>query len=214
MNFELARQNMVERQLREGAVMDERTLEVMAELPRERFLPPSHAALAYADIPTPLPCEQRTMTPREEGLLLQAIDLQPHEHILEIGTGSGFLSACMSQLAQQIDSLEIHRELAAQAATTLRELGCNNVTVRTANAWQHHSTVLYDAIVLTGSLPNYTPRFERWVKEGGRIFAVVGQAPVMTAQLICPNADTENGPSIRRLFELELDPLLRTGQLH
>ena len=207
MNLELARHNMVQRQLRGSSVLDARTLDVISELPREDFIPASHRTLAYADIPTPLPCGQHTMTPREEGLLLQALELQPDEHVLEIGTGCGFLSACISRMAAQVDSLEVHQELATPAADALRKFGCDNVSVHTGDVWRYHNSgVHYDALIFTASLPQYTTRFERWLKPGGRLFVVLGSAPVMTAQLRFPG-DAQSLQA-QSLFELNLAPLL------
>ncbi len=206
MTLGLARHNMVQRQLRESSVLDPRTLDVIAAVPREGFIPASHQALAYADIPTPLPCSQHTMTPREEGLVLQALDLQAHEHVLEIGTGCGFLSACMSRMATQVDSLEVHAELAASATAALNTFGCDNVSVHAENVWRHQTGTRYDALVFTASLPRYTTRFERWLKPGGRLFVVIGNAPVMTAQLRLPDAAPD--AQVRPLFELDLAPLL------
>ena len=197
---------MVERQLHACAIHNPRVLEAVTRVPREVFVPGAHQSLAFADCKVPLPCGQHMMTPRNEGLLLQALDLQPGERVLEIGTGSGFLTACMAALGAQVDSLEYYEELAQAASTCLQAQQTSNVQVLTVNAWQPPPAPPYDVVVLTASLAHYNSHFEQWLTDEGRLFAVVGEAPVMQAQLIRQNAP---GQLLgHRLFELELDPLL------
>ncbi len=207
MDTETARRNMVEQQLRGSTVLDPRVLTAFSEVPRERFVPPDYARQAFADTSIPLPCGQHMMAPRNQGLLLQALDLQLGERVLEVGTGSGFLTACMRRLRVRVDSLEIHPELAASAEQALAAHKDPDVSVRAMNAWSFQTRIPYDAIVITASMPDYDPHFEQWLKPSGRLFVVVGHPPVMEACLI-----RQYGPektSRHRLFELELDPLAR-----
>ena len=209
MEIETARRNMVEQQLRGSSVLDPRVLNAFLEVRRENFVPPDHAGQAFADAPISLPCGQRMMSPRNQGLLLQSLDLKPGERVLEVGTGSGFLAACMRQLGTRVDSLEIHPELATAAEQALSTQPGPEVSVRTLNAWSFQAHDRYDAVVITASMPDYDPHFEQWLKPSGRLFVVVGRPPVMEARLI-----RQYGPdqtSCSRLFELELDPLVRPG---
>ena len=209
METETARHNMVEQQLRESSVLDGRVLEAFLNVPRENFVPPECAGQAFADTAIPLPCGQRMMSPRNQGLLLQSLELQPGERVLEIGTGTGFLAACMRHLGARVDSLEIHPELArsAQEALSVREK--LEISVRAINAWSFRTHIRYDAVVMTASMPNYDPHFEQWLKSSGRLFVVVGTPPVMEARLIRQYARGKTAS--KSLFELELDPIAPAG---
>ena len=206
MEPDTARRNMVEQQLRAGAVLDPRVLDALRSVRREDFVPPQYAHLAFAEAAIPLACGQHMLPPRLAGLVLQALDLQPGERVLEIGSGSGFLTACMGRLAGHVDSLEIHAELAeaAMAATARQDTARPSIT--TANAWHLEPEARYDAVVLTASLPQYDPHFEQWLKPGGRLFASVGRRPVMEARMIRLLAP---GRTVHAsLFELDLDPMI------
>ena len=216
MEIETARRNMVARQLRGSSVLDPRVLAAFLDVPRERFVPPGHSGQAFADTTIPLPCGQRMMSPRNQGLVLQSLELQPGEHILEVGTGSGFLTACMRHLGARIDSLEIHPELAEAAEKACFSLKPRGVeaprvsdgagdSIRTMNAWSFRTDIRYDAVVITASMPDYDPHFERWLKPAGRLFVAVGRPPVMEACLIRQYSPGKT--FLKRLFELELDPL-------
>ncbi len=207
MEIETARRNMVEQQLRGSSVLDTRVLNAFLEVNRENFVPPDYAWQAFADTVIPLPCGQHMMSPRNQGLLLQALDLQPGERVLEVGTGSGFLTACMRHLHVRVDSLEIHPELAAAAEDALAARVDPDVSVRAINAWSFQSHIRYDAVVITASMPDYDPHFEQWLKSSGRLFVVVGHPPVMEARLIRQYGSDKT--SCNRLFELELDPIAR-----
>ena len=207
MDPETARRNMVEQQLRGSSVLDPRVRAAFQTIRREDFVPAAHASHAFADTPIPLPCGQHMMSPRNQGLLLQALDLQPGEHVLEIGTGSGFLTACMRHLGARVVSLEIHSELADAASETLSVQQDPDVAVHTADAWSYRPNSCYDVIVLTASMPSYDPHFEQWLKPESRLFAVIGRAPVMQACLVRQYAPGKT--SVKSLFELELDPIIR-----
>ena len=206
MEPDLARRNMVEHQLRAGAVLAPRVLDVLRGVRREDFVPSRHAGLAFAETAIPLACGQRMLPPRLAGLALQALDLQPGEHVLEIGTGSGFLTACMARLAGHVDSMEIHAELADAARAALGTQAAAQPAVTTANAWHAEPEARYDAVVLTASLPAYDPHFEQWLKPGGRLFAAVGCRPVMEARMIRLLAPGQT--TYASLFELDLDAMI------
>ena len=209
MELATARRNMIERQLRPAPVADERVLAAFDAVPREAFAPAAQRALAYADLELPLPCGQRMMTPRVEALLLQALAPRPGERVLEVGAGSGFLAACMAALGARVDALELHAELAAAARAALAAQAVDAVTVHHADAWDWQPETSYDAVALTGSLPAYEPRFERWLEPPGRLFAIVGAPPVAEARLVRCYAPGQR--AVRSLFELPARPLARPG---
>ena len=173
---------MVRSQVRCWSVLDERVLAVFRDLPREDFVPEQHRALAYADLALPLPGGQEMMTPSVEGRILQALDLKPADRVLEVGTGSGWLAACLAQMAGEVTSLEISPELHAGAKEKLAAR--ENVTAICADAFDWRPEGAYDAVVLTGSMPQYNDRFEQWLAGGGRLFCITGRQPIMEALLI------------------------------
>jgi protein-L-isoaspartate(D-aspartate) O-methyltransferase len=197
-----AQQQMIAQQVRTWSVFDTRTLEVMGKVPRERFAPAAWASLACADCALPLGLGKHMLTPMMAGRILQAVAVRAGDQVLEVGTGSGYLSACMANMGGQVQSLEIHTELAARARDNLRAAGCSSVEVTCADGLGLVSETAYDVIVLTGSLPVYQPRFERALKFGGRLFVVVGTGPVMQARLVRRAGPTEFLSAI--VFETEL----------
>ena len=206
----LARRQMVDQQVRTWDVLEEAVLEVMQRVPREAFVPPAYRQLAYADTAIPLGHEQHMLRPMIDGRVLQALRLQPTDTVLEIGTGSGFLAACMGGLAENIHSVEIYPDLACNAANSLRRAGCSNVRVEASDGFSLVAEPCYDAIALTGSLPVYDARFEKALRPGGRLFAVVGWGPAMTAHLI---TRTNAGDVLREnLFETQIDPLIHAAE--
>lgn len=209
MELATARRNMIERQLRPAPVASERVLAAFATVPREAFAPAALRARAYADLELPLPCGQRMMTPRVEGLLLQALEPRPGERVAEVGAGSGFLAACMAALGARVDTLELHAELADAARAALAAQGIDAATVHRADAWDWRPAEPCDAVVLTGSLPDYDPRFEDWLAAGGRLFAIVGAPPVAEARLVRCHAPGQR--AVQSLFELPARPLERPG---
>jgi protein-L-isoaspartate(D-aspartate) O-methyltransferase len=206
MDFAAARLQMTDQQVRAAAVLDPRVLAVLAQVPREEFVPPGYRDLACADLAIPLPCGQHMLTPTLVGQFLQTLDLAADDAVLEIGTGSGFVSACLASLAASVRSLEIHAPLAEAARGRLRALGYPAVEVQTADATGITPTPLYDAVLLTASLPLYDERYESWLKVGGRLMVVVGEPPAMEALLVRRAAD---GRCLRQgLFETCLDALI------
>ena len=176
------RERMIRSQVRCWSVLDERVLAVFRDLRREDFVPGQYRAMAYADLALPLPGGQEMMTPSVEGRILQALDLKAGDRVLEVGTGSGWLAACLAQMAGEVDSLEISPELHAGAAEKLAPLA--NVNTICADAFDWKPETAYDAIVLTGSMPQYDDRFEQWLEKGGRLFCIVGRQPIMEALLV------------------------------
>lgn len=201
-NYSHAREMMVEQQVRPWEVLDIRVLDVLARLPREAFVAESHRALAYADVELPLGHGQKMMKPVVEGRMLQALDLQPGDEVLEIGTGSGYISACLGQLAREVLSLEIQPELAERARQNLdaAKLG-SNVRIEVADALDWQTQRHFDAICVTGAVDTVPTQFLKLLRPGGRLFVITGTSPVMEATLV--NADG----SIKSLFETDIDYL-------
>jgi protein-L-isoaspartate(D-aspartate) O-methyltransferase len=205
-----ARRQMIEQQVRAWEVLDLKVLAAMERVPREEFTPPAYRDLAFADMNVPLGHGQSMLAPKLEGRILQALELQPDDAVLEIGTGSGYFAACLGALVRAVKSIEIHPDLAATARASLDRTNVHNVTVEAADVFRYLDPTRYDAVVLTGSLPMYDARFEQWLAVGGRLFVVVGQGPVMEAlRVTC----TGSGEWLREsLFETAMDPLVHAVQ--
>jgi protein-L-isoaspartate(D-aspartate) O-methyltransferase len=204
------REQMIEQQVRAWDVLDAHVLTVMREVPRELFVPAAHGYLAFADVEVPLGCGQHMLRPSVAGRLLQALLPAATEPVLEIGTGTGFLTACLRAMAARVRSLEVYAELARAARSNLAALGMRDVEVVDADAWSFESGARYGAIALTGSLPLYDARFERMLSVGGRLFVVVGEAPVMEARLVRRTA--EEAWVTQSLFETVIDPLVNAAR--
>lgn len=204
---EAAREQMIHQQVRAWDVLDERVLEVLAKVPRERFVPEAYRELAFADASIPLPHGERMLAPKVAGRILQALQVAPDESVLEIGTGSGFLTACLALQCGAVRSLELHADLADAARTRLASLGLGHAEVVTADAFAAGTLGggSYDVIAVTGSLPLYDRRFEQRLAPGGRMFVVVGEAPVMEARLVRRTGESEW--MAESLFETVLPPL-------
>jgi len=205
-----AREQMIEQQVRAWEVLDERVLDVMRKVPRELFVPPEQRYRAYADAEVPLPGGQNMLRPSVVGRLLQALLPAAAERVLEIGTGTGFVTACLRAMATQVRTLEIFPELAGIARHNLALSGLGDVEVVDADAMQGDSGARYDVIALTASLPVYDARFERMLAVGGRLFVVVGAAPVMDARLV--TRTSEDSVTTRSLFETVIDPLVNAAR--
>ena len=206
-NFEQARFNMIEQQIRPWDVLDQRTLDLIASVPREQFVPQDYRKLAFADINIPLTQNQVMMSPKVEARLLQALRLNPNDSVLEIGTGSGYLTALLAKAAKHVDSVDIFPEFIQAAEVKLTALNINNVTLQVGDAINGWNTnVNYDVIVLTGSVPVLTSHFQDQLEAGGCLFAIIGEEPIMQAQLLTKVNQTETNLEI--LFETVLPPLL------
>jgi protein-L-isoaspartate(D-aspartate) O-methyltransferase len=207
MDSQFARYQMVSQQVRAWDVLDLRVLNLLEALPREQFVPAAYRKLAFADTQIPLAHGQVMMAPKMEGRLLQALDPQAEESALEIGTGSGFVTACLAKLAGEVLSLDIFMEFTASAGRTLANLGIHNVQLETRDAAGLDGlTQRFDVIAVTGSLPVYDQRYAERLNVGGRLFVIVGQTPVMEALLVTRVG--EEAWSRESLFETVLPPLV------
>jgi protein-L-isoaspartate(D-aspartate) O-methyltransferase len=201
-----AREQMIEQQVRGVGVLDARVLATLRAVPRELFVPPPQRYRAYADAEVPLPCGQHMLQPSVAGRLLQALAPQPGESVLEIGAGTGFLTACLRVMGGTVRSLELFAELAEAARGNLAALGMRDVEVIDADALTDDDGARYAAIAVTASLPSYDERFQRKLTLGGRLFVVVGVAPLMEARLV--RRTSEDAWTVASLFETILDPLV------
>jgi protein-L-isoaspartate(D-aspartate) O-methyltransferase len=209
LDVEAARRQMIDQQVRAWDVLDDRVLAVMAEVPREHFVPEAYREVAFADATIPLPHGQCMLPPKVDGRILQALDLGHGDEVLEVGTGSGFLTACLARQARHVRSLEIFASLTSAAERAWKALSVTNVTAETVDATKLDESGLYDAIALTASLPAYDPRFERALRPGGRLFAVVGTAPVMEARLVTRVG--EDQWVSEALFETVIPPMVNAA---
>jgi protein-L-isoaspartate(D-aspartate) O-methyltransferase len=200
-----ARQQMIDQQIRTSEVLDPAVLEALAEVPREAFVPAAYRALAFADAPIPIGFGQTMLAPMLQGRILQALGISRSDKALEVGTGTGYLCACLNLLAGNVRSIELHAELADIARANLRSVACT-ANVETRDALDAAPLGEYDAIAVTASLPLYDRRFEQALRIGGRMFVVVGAAPVMDAMLVRRVSDTQ---WLREsLFETVIDALV------
>lgn len=191
MNTELARQNMVENQVRTWEVLDTRVLDVLRTVRRENFVPARYRSLAFADVALPIGHGETMFKPVVEGRILQGLALEPGERVLEVGTGSGFLTACIAQLAGEVVSVEMHADLADAARARLVDAGIGNAKVETADAIQGFvPSTAFDVVVVGGGVYALPERFREWVKPGGRLFAIVGESPAMQATLFARTDST------------------------
>ncbi|HWJ34024.1 MAG TPA: protein-L-isoaspartate O-methyltransferase [Steroidobacteraceae bacterium] len=201
----VARKQMVDQQIRTWEVLDPRVLDVLSSVPREAFVPPAYRELAFADTPIPIGFGQSMLAPVLQGRILQALGISASDSALEVGTGTGYLAACLSLLASSTHSIDIRAEFTSAAAANLRAVPQARVQLETRDAFNGASLGEFDVIALTGSLPVYDTRFEQALRVGGRLFAVVGVAPVMDAVLVRRVDSTE---WIREsLFETVIEPL-------
>jgi protein-L-isoaspartate(D-aspartate) O-methyltransferase len=197
-DYARARETMVEQQVRPWDVLDARVLETLATLPRDAFVPEACRALAYVDVQLPLGHGEVMLKPVVEGRALQALALQPHEEVLEIGTGSGWFAACMGRLAKDVLSLEIRDDFAVSARARLAAQGMDaNVRVEIADALQYAPGRQFDAVCVSGAVAAIPERFLQWLRPGGRMFVVHGRAPAMEAVLV-------NGTRVESLFETDI----------
>lgn len=193
MNVEQARFNMIEQQIRPWEVLDPAVLELLAVVRREDFVPPAYQALAFVDMQVPLPGGGAMLEPRVEARLLQELQVQRHEKVLEIGTGSGFMAALLGHRAQKVFTLECSPERARTAAQNLQRAGVSNVVVREVAAAEGArglpGEAPFDVIVLSGSVAEVPRALLEQLKPGGRLAAIVGDEPVMRARLFTRVSD-------------------------
>jgi protein-L-isoaspartate(D-aspartate) O-methyltransferase len=203
---EAARRQMIDQQVRTWDVLDARVLGALGVVPRERFVPEAYRGVAFADAPIPIGHGQWMLPPALEGRILQALAPLRGERALEVGTGSGFFAACLAQMTGSVDSIEIHADLAAGAARAIGEAGISRITVETGDALAREFDAAYEVIAVTGSLPAPERRLERALVTGGRMFVVIGVAPVMEARLVTRTG--EESWLSEPLFETRIEPLL------
>jgi len=209
MNLEQARHNMIEQQIRPWEVLDQHLLDLLQRVPREDFVPPRYRKLAFADLEIPLGHSEVMMQPRLEARLLQALNVHSDDRVLEIGTGSGYVTALLAHLGRQVFSVELHGELLELAQQRLARHGITNVTLTQGDAAAGWSAgAPFDAILLTGSVPELPEAFRKALTVGGRLVAVVGTAPIMEAVLITRLG--ENEWSEEPLFETGTPPFRNT----
>jgi protein-L-isoaspartate(D-aspartate) O-methyltransferase len=210
MDIERARFNMVEQQIRTWDVLDQDILDLLFTIKREEFVPAAYRMLAFADLEIPLGGGEKMWTPKMEARVLQELALEAGEAVLEIGAGSGYFTALLASRGADVTSVEINPRLAADARTRLGRSGIGGIELEEGDGAQGFGSALYDAIVLTGSTPILPQGLLAQLNDGGRMFAVVGDAPVMTARLVRwvgPQSVTTTG-----LFETVIDPLKNAAQ--
>ena len=206
MNTDFARLQMVEQQVRAWDVFDPDVLDVLSSVPREQFVPAGFESLAFADTEIPLGHGESMMTPTVEGRLLQALDLDGTESVLEVGTGSGFLCACLARLADTVVSIDIHDDFLERAAGKLDDTRTANVELLNMDATVQIPDRKFDAIAVTGSMERFEPRFVEALNPGGRLFIIIGKAPTMEARIIEKTADSDW--QSEAIFETVLKPLV------
>ena len=201
-----ARNQMVHQQIRAWHVLENRILDVFEALPRDKFVPEAYRNAAYADMQIPLPHGEVMLAPTVEGRFLQALEPQPHESVLEIGTGSGYFAACLAKLAREVLTVDIHPDFVEAAGKTLKSLGLKSVQLETRDGTRlEWLSTRYDVIAVTGSLPAYDAAYEQRLNLGGRLIVAVGKSPVMEVLLVTRTA--EDAWTRDSLFETNLPAL-------
>jgi len=210
MNTVLARHQMIMQQIRPWIVSEPQLIETLNDLARDRFVAEEYRHLAYADTEIPLPHGQKMMLPMIEGKLLQVLKIEPHHRVLEIGTGSGYVTACLGRLADTVTSIDIFEDLIGAAMTRLNDAGVTNATVRHMDATVELPDETYDAVAVCASMPRFDERFLDLLRPGGRMFVVVGDAPVMEARLIT----RVDGAAVKvdSLFETSIAALINASE--
>jgi protein-L-isoaspartate(D-aspartate) O-methyltransferase len=207
MDIQIARTNMIKQQIRTSGIVDDNLLATLASVPREAFVPAPYYNMAYADMNIPLTHEQCMLSPTLEAKILQAVAIQPHERVLEIGTGTGYFTTLLAKLATHVVSVDYFEDFIEIANENISQFQINNVSLHVGNGsqgWEPHKN--FDVIIITGALPFLPQAFEQQLTQGGRIFAVLGENPIMHAYLM-QRINTQQ-LQMERLFETTLPPLL------
>jgi protein-L-isoaspartate(D-aspartate) O-methyltransferase len=211
MNFEQARLNMIEQQIRPWDVLDQRVLDLLPTVPREDFVPEFYRKLAFSDTCIPIGHGEIMMAPKVEARLLQVLAIEAHDRILEIGTGSAYLTALVAKSGFHVTSVDIHGDFSLQAKAKLSKHGITNVSLEVGDGVEGWSRAApYDVIAVTGSVPVLKDHFQQQLSRGGRLFVIVGESPVMEALLITRIAEREW--SRESLFETDLPALVGAPQ--
>lgn len=206
MNLDVARTQMLGQQIRAWDVLDDKVLRTLEATPRERFVPREYVELAFADTEIPLAHGQSMLAPKIEGRLLQALQIESTDEVLEIGTGTGYMAACLARLAKRATSVDIFGDFVDGARARLSEQDAGNVELVVADALTLDLPGRFDAIAVTASVPDLDEHFIKMLRPHGRLFIVVGRAPVMEACLVTMSADGDW--TNESLFETVLTPLV------
>jgi protein-L-isoaspartate(D-aspartate) O-methyltransferase len=206
LNLESARAQMLAQQLRTNEVTDSGVLEVLASTPRESFVPPGFGELAFADMAIPIGHGQSMLTPQIEGQILQVLQIRSIEDILEIGTGTGYLTACLARLGAHVHSIDIFPEFVSSAQRRFEEHRLSGITTAAADATSCDWTREYDVVVISAALPQLDERYTNLLKPRGRLFVFTGQQPVIRAQLVTRALD--GSLATDNLFETSVEPMI------
>lgn len=210
MNFNTARQNMLLNQIRTWDFVSPQNLNIISQIQREEFVPVEHRKLAFSDFEIPMAHDESMMKPILEGRILQALELNDQMRVLEIGTGSGYMTALLGLSSEHVTSIDIHQDFVDSAIEKLSESKINNCKCICQDLFKYNSTYKFDTIVVTGSLPEVPEFLLNNIKHDGKIFAIVGNDPVMTACLITKNEADET--QVETLFETVVKPLVNPKQ--
>lgn len=205
MNVEHARHAMIEQQVRPWDIVDLQVLAAMSAVPRENFVPAAYRNLAFADTALPIGHGETMFKPVLEGRMLQALKLQANDEVLEVGTGSGYITACLASLCRSLVTVDLHADFIAGAKERLAALDLNNVRFEQADALAFNPGQQFDAIAVTGAVTDVPPSFLNWLRPGGRLFIIRGQSPVQEA--VCLTRITQ-GFDTESLFETDIPYLV------
>ena len=204
MDIKKARKNVIEQQIRPWGGLNVRANQALSDIPRENFVPEEYLSLVFADIEVPLVVGAKMFSPKIEGRILDSLDIQGHENILEIGTGSGYFTSVLAKLSQSVVTIELDEQLSKSAQNKVKKLNLNNITFINDDALAYNfDNEQYDTIVIGCALPNKNENFFRLLKPGGKLFMVVGAVNQMQATLV--QRTNENDWQSKSLFETHLD---------
>ena len=204
MDIKQARKNVIEQQIRPWGGLNVRANQALSDIPRENFVPEEYLSLVFADIEVPLVGGAKMFSPKIEGRILDSLDIQGHETVLEIGTGSGYFTSVLAKLSQSVVTIELDEQLSESAQNKIKELNLNNITFINDDALAYNfDNEQYDTIVVGGALPNKNENFFHLLKPGGKLFMVVGAINQMQATLV--QRTSENDWQSKSLFETHLD---------
>jgi protein-L-isoaspartate(D-aspartate) O-methyltransferase len=204
MDMKLARKNVIEQQIRPWGGLNVRANQALSDIPRENFVPEEYLSLVFADIEVPLVGDAKMFSPKIEGRILDSLDIQGHETVLEIGTGSGYFTSVLAKLSQSVVTIELDEQLTESAQNKVKELNLNNITFINDDALAYNfENEQYDTIVIGCALPNKNENFFRLLKPDGKLFMVVGAINQMQATVV--QRTNENVWQSKSLFETHLD---------